>query len=104
MGYVVLVAGLAIPIIAAVQAGSTYKFAFSIGAFGVALYLASNFLTFHFIKKRAPQFDNQRDWETTAGLGIVPKWVSEIGLLGMGLAPSGLIVAALLFFDLISHR
>jgi len=57
---------------------------------GVALYLISNFLIVAFIRKRAPDFASEKEvvpgtqaWELTAGAGIVPKWASFIGILGL---------------------
>lgn len=44
-----------------------------------------------YIKKRAPEFANDEMWEFTAGMGVVPKWVSYIGLLAI----SALIAAVL---------
>lgn len=63
-----------------------------------ALYVLSTTLTQLFIKKRAPDMASRDEvapglqtWELTAGLGIVPKWVSWIGLLAI----SALITAVL---------
>ena len=57
---------------------------------GVVLYLVSNFLTVNFIRKRTPDFASDEEvmqgvqkWELTAGTGVVPKWVSLIGLLAI---------------------
>jgi hypothetical protein len=57
---------------------------------GIFLYLSSNFLIKYFIKKKAPDFatndeviPNQQAWEITAGLGVVPKWATNIGLVGI---------------------
>ena len=57
---------------------------------GIFLYLVSNFLIRHYIKKNAPEFatnkeylPGQQAWETTAGLGVVPKWSTYIGLVGI---------------------
>ena len=47
----------------------------------VTLYMINARLILFYIKKRAPDFYNEETWELTAGLGIVPKWVSKIGLL-----------------------
>lgn len=51
-------------------------------------YTATTMLTGYFIEKKAPEFaskevvfGNVQKWELTAGLGIVPKWVSFIGLM-----------------------
>ena len=59
-------------------------------ALGVGLYLINNFLLVSFIKKRAPDLASSDEtmpgvqkWELTAGLGIVPKWVSYIGILAI---------------------
>lgn len=76
------------------------KWQVAVGLAGVAilLYVANVILIRHFIKKRTPEFalsdeilpDIQK-WELTAGLGVVPKWVSIIGLLSI----SALITACL---------
>lgn len=56
----------------------------------VVLHLVSATLTQLFIKKHAPDFASTNEvipgvqaWELTTGLGIVPKWVSCIGLLAI---------------------
>ncbi len=50
---------------------------------GVLLHVIGAYLTKAFIQRRAPDFANDQDWELTAGLGIVPKWVSALGLLAL---------------------
>lgn len=59
--------------------------------FGVFLYLINNFLIRFYIEKNAPEFASKetvikgvQSWELTAGMGVVPKWVSFIGLLAIG--------------------
>ena len=67
--------------------------------FAVLLYLLNIGLIQYFIKSRTPDFASSEEvippgvqkWEMTAGLGIVPKWVSVIGLLSI----SALITAVL---------
>lgn len=66
--------------------------------FAVLLYLLNIGLIQYFIKRRTPDFASSEEvipgvqkWEMTAGLGIVPKWVSVIGLLSI----SALITAIL---------
>lgn len=66
--------------------------------FAIVLYCTNVFLIRHFIKKQTPDFNSTEEvipgiqnWEITAGLGIVPKWVSFIGLLSI----SSLITAVL---------
>jgi len=68
------------------------------GCIAVVLYLVNITLIQLFIKKRAPDFASGDEvipgvqaWELTAGLGIVPKCVSWIGLLAI----SALITAVL---------
>jgi hypothetical protein len=63
-----------------------------IGTLGVLLYFGNIYLTGHFINKKAPGVleldaaegkpmkDGEYFWEKTAGTGIVPKWVSWIGI------------------------
>jgi len=58
---------------------------------GALLYVLNAYLIRFFIQRRAPQFANDRDWELTAGLGIVPKWVSALVLLAI----SAIITAVL---------
>lgn len=68
------------------------KWQVSIGllVLAIVLYLVNITLIQLFIKKRAPDFASSDEvtpgvqaWELTAGLGIVPKWVSWIGLLAI---------------------
>ena len=89
-----------VPILVAVLNGSTYFFAFSICAFGILLYFVNIFLIRSFISKNAPYMY----WEDTAGKGIVPKWVSILGLIGMGFIPSGIVVLLLLMFGFVLNR
>lgn len=66
------------------------KWQVSLGLIGLALllYLLSVGLIKHYISKRTPDLASANElipgiqkWEMTAGLGIVPKWVSLIGFL-----------------------
>jgi hypothetical protein len=58
---------------------------------GTVLYVVSGALTKQYIERRAPEFASTeesivkgvQDWEVTAGLGIVPKWVSWLGLFAI---------------------
>jgi len=57
---------------------------------GVLFYVLNCLLIRYYIQQRAPEFasdqpvaDGVQKWELTAGLGIVPKWVSFIGLLAI---------------------
>jgi len=59
---------------------------------GILLYLSNVFLIRHFIKRKVPGVleldaaygrpmkNGEYLWEKTAGTGIVPKWVSWIGM------------------------
>ena len=60
-------------------------------AFGLLCYVVSVGLIGLFIEKRAPEMATNEEfmpgtqkWETTVGTGVVPKWVSWIGLLSFG--------------------
>jgi hypothetical protein len=51
-------------------------------------YVTSCLLSGFYIEKRTPEFASNEEvfgdvqkWELTAGIGIVPKWVSWIGLM-----------------------
>lgn len=61
------------------------KWQVSLGLLGLAfaLYVVNSLLIQHFIRKRAPELATDETWELTAGLGIVPKWVSFLGLLSI---------------------
>lgn len=74
---------------------------------GVAalLYLANTVLIGRYIKRAVPKLleidsslpkpvrDEKYLWEYTAGTGVVPKWVSAIGLLAIAcLAIGGIVV------------
>lgn len=64
-----------------------------VGILGVLLYLSNIYLIRHFINKKAPGVldldtaygkpmkDGEYLWEKTAGTGVVPKWVSWIGIV-----------------------
>jgi hypothetical protein len=67
----------------------------------VLLYLLNVGLIQYFINKRTPDFASSEEgipgvqkWEMTAGIGIVPRWVSVIGLISI----SSLITAGLFWF------
>lgn len=55
---------------------------------GLFCYVANCMMIRYYIQKRAPEFASEepvlgdmQKWELTAGIGIVPKWVSWIGLM-----------------------
>lgn len=99
-----LVIAFVIPIVVAWLNGSTYSFAFSVFGVGILLYFINVFLIRYFIKGRAPSTLENGSWETTAGTGMVPKWVSAVGLVGTGFVPSGLIVALPLWLGVIASK
>ena len=58
--------------------------------FALLLYFLNIGLIQYFIKRKTPDFASSEEvtpgvqkWEITAGRGIVPKWVSVIGLLSI---------------------
>ena len=71
---------------------SFWRGALFLGSLGILLYLSSKCLTIHFINKKTPEVfdldiargkpmkDGEYLWEKTAGTGIVPKWISWIGI------------------------
>jgi len=99
-----LIIAIVIPIVVAWREGSSYLFAFSLSGVGLLAYFANTALIGYFISRRAPATLQNDTWEQTAGKGIVPKWVSVVGLVGMAFIPSGLVVAALLFFGVVANR
>jgi hypothetical protein len=92
-----LVLAFIIPIIVVWFNGSTYAFSFSLFIVGIVLYFLNIALIRYFIKKEVPYRLEDSSWEMTAGTGLVPKWVSALGLVGIGLIPSALIIALLLW-------
>ena len=99
-----LILALAIPVLVAWKDGSTYAYAFSVSVVSLVMYFTDIALTLLFVSRRAPSTLIDDTWETTAGKGIVPKWVSVLGLVGMGFVPSGFIVALLLYVGFIANR
>jgi hypothetical protein len=76
------------------------KWQVSLGLIGFALllYLLNIWLIQYFIKRRTPDFASSEEvipgvqkWEMTAGVGIVPKWVSVIGLLSISALITGIL-------------
>ena len=58
---------------------------------GFILYVVNSLLIGWYIKRRASDLASNADvgsgmqaWELTAGTGVVPKWVSWLGLLSLG--------------------
>jgi hypothetical protein len=102
-GMKVIIIGIFVFAVAAMRITKYFgieKWHISIGLIGLAifLYLFSAILTQYFIKRQTPDFASSEEafpetekWELTAGLGIVPKWVSVIGLLAI----SALVTAVL---------
>lgn len=99
-----LVIAFVVPLLVAWQDGTSYAFAFSVSAAGVVMYFVNIALIHYYISRRAPETLADDSWELTAGTGIVPRWVSVIGLVGMGFAPSGLLVALLLYLGVFVDR
>lgn len=67
-----------------------WQVSLSLIGLGILLYFLNLVLIQYFIKKRTPDFASYEEvrpkvqkWELTAGLGIVPKWVSLLGLLAI---------------------
>jgi len=99
----IIIIGIFVFAVAAVRITKYFgveKWHLSLGLIGLAifLYLLNALLTQYFIRRRMPDFASSEEvlpgtqkWELTAGLGIVPKWVSVIGLLAI----SALVTAVL---------
>jgi hypothetical protein len=89
------------PILVVLNNGTNYLFAFSLSGVGLVLYVGSSLLIRHFIVKRAPGMLTDSLWEHTAGMGIVPRWVSEMGLVGTAFVFSGLVIALLILLGFV---
>ena len=99
-----LTIAFAIPVFVVLQDGSTYLFAFSLSGAGLLFYFINIYLNRWFIAKHAPSTLRDDTWEHTAGTGIVPKWVSALGHIGMGFIPSGFVVGLLLVLGFVVNR
>lgn len=82
-------AGFLIPIYLGIS--SRGGVALGVGALGigVVLHLTNVALIRYYVAKWDPALLEDGLWELTAGLGIVPRWVSRIGLFGWGLMLGG---------------
>ena len=98
------VLALVMPVIVAWNDGSTYYFGLSVSVAGLILYFLNIALIRAYIPKRAPDTLQDEAWEETAGTGVVPKWESIIGMIGMGFMPSGIVVIILLWAGVIINR
>ena len=103
-GKLLLIIYFGIPIYVASKNGSTFAFAFGLCALGVILYFVNIFLIQHYISRHSPTAFLTNTWEQTAGKNIVPRWVSQIGLAAVAFIPSGLIIAALIYFGAIANK
>lgn len=92
--FLLLALGVGIPVYVA-KDGSSYTFAACVSATGLVLCIMNAALMAFFIRRRAPLAWHAGEWEMTAGTGVVPKWVSEIGMIGAGLIAGGGFVALL---------
>jgi hypothetical protein len=61
---------------------------------GVGLYMGNVLPIRSYVIKRSPELANDEMWEMTVGTGIVPKWVSFLGLLAI----PAFIAAGIWFF------
>ena len=99
-----LVLALLVPIVVAWNDGTTYTFALSLTGVGVAMYFLNVVLIRSYISKNAPLTVVLDTWEETSGKGVVPKWVSVLGLVGTGFIPSGLLVTLFLYLGVFIDR
>ena len=98
------VLALLVPLVVAWNDGTTYTFAFSLTGIGIAMYFLNITLIHAYISKNAPHTLVLDTWEETSGKGVVPKWVSALGLVGAGFIPSGLLVALFLYLGIFIDR
>lgn len=79
------------------------KWQVSIGLFVLAiiLYILNVFFIRFFIRKKTPELLTDEYWELTAGRGIVPKWVSKIGLLAISAFITALVPWIIVLLKLI---
>ena len=78
-----------------------YGYAFGVLIAGAILYFFNVFLIYLYHSRRTPELLANDTWDITAGTGIVPMWVSKIGLLASGLIPSGIVLVVLVFFEIV---
>jgi hypothetical protein len=92
------------PIAVALRFGSTYGFAAQLVLVGAFLYVLNVALIHRYLTRRAPEMLRDGTWELTAGTGIVPRWVSALGVLGTGFVPAGAVIALLLWLGVVTNR
>ena len=103
-GRLILLIYFGIPIYVAFESGSSYTFAFSLSLIGLVLYFVNIYLIRFFLLRQAPHTIRLGTWDQTAGKNIVPRWVSEIGLIAIAFVPSGILITLLIYFGLIANR
>ena len=79
-----------------------WKMTICLIALAVCLYFLNVVLIRYFIRKRAPEFANDQMWEATAGTGIVPKWVSSIGLFSISALIAAVVPWIIALFKLVA--
>jgi|CZCA01.1.fsa_nt_gi hypothetical protein len=77
-------------------------------ALAILLHFVNVLLIWYFIKKKTPDFASTEEvfpgihkWELTAGTGIVPKWVSVIGLLAISAFATALLPWIMLLLKMV---
>ena len=74
-------------------------------ALAVFLYVSSVLLIHYFIRRNAPEFASSEEvipgmqkWQMTAGMDIVPKWVSLLGIYSFAALFTAVVPYIVLFF------
>ena len=76
-------------------------------ALAILLHFVNVLLIWYFIKKKTPDLlllknlPGIHKWELTAGTGIVPKWVSVIGLLAISAFATALLPWIMLLLKMV---
>lgn len=102
-GLVWLLAWTLTPLFLAWTEGSNYSSASLLIAMGLSAHALSVILIAHYLRRRAPESFTNETWENTAARGVVPPWVSKLGLAGNGMFISGAAIAFLLLCGLLDY-
>lgn len=103
-GIIWIIATVFVPIAVAWKDGSNYGSALTLIGLGVVFYVINGLLMAFYLRRRAPGSIEDGSWESTAGTGVVPHWVSKIGGIGIGIFIAGSIIALLLLVGVVGEN
>ncbi len=101
-GALIVLVSLVLPVVHAVQYGSTYQYAVTLIAVGIAFYVAEMFLIQLYLAADERKCVMNGLMESTVCKSAVPQWVSGIGVVPIGLIPSAIVIVLLITMGVIT--